>query len=569
MSINTQKYIETFLKIKTKDGQIVPLKLNEPQLKCYEVIKQQYKQKKPIRIIILKARQMGFSTLTEAIIFKNTATSQNVSSGIVAHIEEATSNLFNMSNLFYQELPEKIKPKVRQSNAKELIFDDKDKNKKGLRSKIKCMTAGGKGIGRSDTFQNLHISEYAFWPGDKKSTLAGLLQAVPDTLNTMVIIESTANGYDDFKKRWDDAVEGKSDYYPLFCAWHELKSYRKNADGIILSQKEKELKSLYNLDNEQIAWRRWKIANDCGGDEDVFMQEFPSCPEEAFLSSGNSVFDKGLIIKQIEKIKELKPFSKGYFEYKKEVIDISNYKITNIKWIKDEQGYITIHTPPERYFDSKGNLTKYAPYVIGVDISGVGSDYNAGKVVNNITKSTCATLHIQSLNEDLLADQLYCLGKYYNDALIGVETNYSILTNRELEKLNYPNLYYREKFDSASFNHIRVKGFETNQKTRPLMIGELTKLLREDITRECDKTTLKECLSFVKNSLGRPEAENGSHDDLVIARAICTLIGEQQEQTYINLKVEDSTLPFALQTENNIENEENDDFFDSMFFEKN
>ncbi|MBQ7308049.1 MAG: hypothetical protein IJW82_05945 [Clostridia bacterium] len=569
MSINTKKYIEAFLKIKTKEGKIIPFKLNQPQQKCYEVIRQQYLEKKPIRIIILKARQMGFSTLTEAIIFKNTATNPNVSSGIVAHIEEATSNLFNMSNLFFQELPEKIKPKVRQSNAKELIFDDKDKNKTGLRSKIKCMTAGGKGIGRSDTFQNLHISEYAFWPGDKKGTLAGLLQAVPDSPNSMVIIESTANGYDDFKKRWDDAVEGKSDYYPLFCAWHELDSYRKTADGIILTSKEKELKRLYNLDNEQIAWRRWKIANDCGGDEDVFRQEFPSCPEEAFLSSGSSVFDKDLIIRQIENIKDKKPYSKGYFEYKKEVIDTINYKISDIKWKRDERGYITIHYPPERYFDTRGNLIKYAPYVIGVDISGMGSDYNAAKVVNNITKSTCATLHIQNINEDLLADQLYCLGKYFNEALIGVETNYSILTNRELEKLNYPNLYYREKFDSASFNHIKVRGFETNQKTRPLMIGELTKLLREDVTKECDKNTLKECLSFVKNSNGRPEAENGSHDDLVIARAICTLIGEQQEQNYINIKVEESTLPFALQSEKNIQDEEDDIFYQSMFFEKN
>lgn len=564
MQINTQKYIETLLKIKTKDGKILPLKLNKPQLKCYEVIKNQYKEHKPMRVIILKARQMGFSTLAEAIIFKLTATNKNISSGIVAHIEDATSNLFSMSNLFYQELPEKIKPKIRQSNAKEIIFDDKDKKGSGLRSKIRCMTAGGKSIGRSDTFQNLHISEYAFWPGDKKSTLAGLLQAVPDSPESLVIIESTANGYDDFKKRWDDAVNGESDYYPLFCAWHELDGYRKDSKGIILTEKEKKLKQLYNLDNDQIAWRRWKIKNDCGGDENIFKQEFPSCPDEAFLSSGNSVFDKEMIINQIEKVKKLKPYSKGYFEYKKTVNDYNNYTISDIKWVKSDNGYITLHSPPERYYDKNGNMIRYAPYVLGVDIAGIGIDYNAGKVVNNITKKTCATLHIQNLNEDLLADQLYCLGQYYNNALIGVETNYSILTNRELEKLNYPNIYFREKFDSASSNYIKVKGFETNSKTRPLMIGELVKLLREDIDCECDEKTLRECLSFVKNSLGRAEAEYGSHDDLVISRAICCLIGEQQDTNYIELSTEKNNLPFALQTEK--KDIEEDTYYDSMFY---
>ena len=156
MVINTKKYIENELKIKTKDSQVVPFILNPPQMKLYNAIKDLYEKKKPIRIIILKARQMGFSTLTEGVIFKKTATKSNVSSGIVAHKEEATTNLFNMSIFFYEKLRDCLKPTLRKSNAKELIFDSKDGS--GLKSKIKCMTAGGEGIGRADTFQNLHIS---------------------------------------------------------------------------------------------------------------------------------------------------------------------------------------------------------------------------------------------------------------------------------------------------------------------------------------------------------------------------------------------------------------------------
>src|SRR5574344_1663321 len=150
MSINTKKYIETYIKIRDKEGKVISLELNEPQLKYYNVIKRLHEQNKPIRIIILKARQMGFSTETEAVIFKNVVTNHNYNAGIVAHKEDSTTNLFNMSKRMYEYLPEGIRPEKKKSNAKELIFNNSVGT--GLDSKIKCMTAGGKGIGRSDTF---------------------------------------------------------------------------------------------------------------------------------------------------------------------------------------------------------------------------------------------------------------------------------------------------------------------------------------------------------------------------------------------------------------------------------
>ena len=148
------------------------------------VIERQRALGKPIRLIVLKARQIGLSTLTEGMLFHRTATSFNTDSLIVAHREDSTNNLFQMSKLFYDELPVPIKPLLKTSNAYELRFENptKDPSEKkrepGLRSKIRCVTAGGRGIGRSYTCNNVHISEYAFWDGDKKATLAGLLQAV-------------------------------------------------------------------------------------------------------------------------------------------------------------------------------------------------------------------------------------------------------------------------------------------------------------------------------------------------------------------------------------------------------
>ncbi|MEA5003846.1 MAG: hypothetical protein VB081_10140, partial [Christensenella sp.] len=299
MAINTKKYIEQCLKIKNKKGEIVPLRLNTSQIKYYEAIRKQAQQGKPIRVIVLKARQTGFSTLTEAMIFKSGATAANVSSGIVAHEAVATDNLFRMSKRYYECLDEDIRPALLARNAKELIFSYADGN-----SSIKCMTAGSGTIGRSDTFQNLHISEYAFWAGNKAELLGGLLQAVPDEPNTMVIIESTANGYDDYKKMWDQAVRGESDFIPIFCPWWEHAEYSMPYTGFGLTTEEDDIKRLYGLTNDQLEWRRSTIRNKCAGNVDLFHQEYPASPDEAFLMSGRPVFNNKLIMSRIAELEE-------------------------------------------------------------------------------------------------------------------------------------------------------------------------------------------------------------------------------------------------------------------------
>ena len=511
MSINTKKYIEEYLKIEDKNAEIIPLKLNKPQLKLYDALMEQYNNNKPQRAIVLKARQMGFSTVTEAIIFKKTATNYNIKSGIVTHEASATNNLFEMSKRYLDNLPEELKPRIKKSNAKELVFND-DKGT-GLNSMIKCMTAGNDNIGRSDTFQNLHISEYAFWSGDKIKTLIGLLQAVPSKRNTMVILESTANGYDDFKEMWDDAVAGKSQFVPVFCAWYELDEYRKEYTGFELTKEEIELKALYNLDNEQIAWRRWCIENNCRGDLSLFKQEYPSNPEEAFLSSGNCVFDKEKIIIRLQRLQE--PIKRGSF-----IFDYDGLAISNIRWQDDPNGIIKI------YKDVQEN----EPYVIGGDTAGEGSDNFIGEVLDNISGEQVAELSHQT-DEDLYARQMYCLGMYYNQALIGLEVNFSTFPEKELERLEYPKLFQRQIEDSQTHKYQLKGGFKTTSITRPIIIAGLVEVVRENTDTINSEELLRECLSFVKNDRGRAEAEQGKHDDRVMAMAIAHYIRPQQDMT--------------------------------------
>lgn len=513
MSINTKKYIEKYLKIQDKNAKIIDLKINKPQMKLYNALAEQYKQGKPQRAIVLKARQMGFSTLTEAMIFKKTVTAFNIKSGIITHEASATDNLFNMSKRYLDNLPDELKPQIKKSNAKELVFDND--NGTGLKGIIKCMTAGNTTVGRSDTFQNLHISEYAFWGGKKKDTLIGLLQAVPYTINTMIVIESTANGYDDFKDMWDDAVAGKGDFVPVFCAWWELDEYRKEYDGFELTDDEKKLKALYNLDNEQIAWRRWCIETNCRNDINLFKQEYPSCPEEAFLSSGNCVFDKEKIINRIQEIKDKEPLKQGSFLY-----DYDGLQITNIRWQDDKNGIIKIYKDVE----SK------RPYVIGGDTAGDGSDNFVGEVLDNISGEQVAELSHKT-DEDLYARQIYCLGKYYNEALIGVEVNFSTYPEKELERLKYPKLYQRQVEDSKTHKFMQKGGFKTTSVTRPIIIAGLVEVMRDNIEVFNSIEYLRESLSFIKNEAGRAEAEQGKHDDRVMAIAIAHYIRPQQNMT--------------------------------------
>lgn len=539
--INRKLYIEKFIKIINKDGEVVPLKFNYAQNKLYDVIKKQTQEKKPVRIIILKARQMGISTCVEAILNTNTMLNFNMKTGIITHQSTATSNLFKMSKIMYQSLPKKIKPQVLKDNQNELVFNNE--NNTGLNSELKCMTAGSSGVGRSDTYKQLHLSEYAFWPGDKKATLNGLLQAVPNTTNSIVIIESTANGFEHFKELWDDAVAGNSDFIPLFFPWFKMPEYKMKYDGFSLTEEEEELKRIYNLDNEQISWRRWCIKNNCSNDVDMFRQEYPSNPEEAFLSTGKCLFNKEQVINRIQKLKA--PLKTGYFKY-----NYNSQKITNIKFVEsDSKPLIEIYEMPK---------TGY-PYVLGGDPAGIGTDSFAGDVIDNTTGKQVATLEVE-LDETEFTRQMYCLGMFYNEALCCIETNYSTYPTKELFRLGYTKQYLRTIDDIIDVKIQDKLGFNTNRATRPVIISELVNFFSECIDLINCKKTLLQALTFIKRLDGKQAADDGYHDDRIMSLAITHAAREQQKYTKEIIEEEsNANLPFALQddiTSDNLNDDE-------------
>lgn len=520
-------YMAACLKIKDKKGNIVPLKLNKPQERLYQLIKELEARGLPVRILVLKARQMGFSTVIEGMNFWDAATSFNCQCMVVAHQEDSTNALFAMAKRFYDLLPDVVKPMKKASNGRELEFaapNNAPKGTLGLDSAIRVATAGGRGIGRGFTIKRVHLSEFAFWPGDKMDTLLGIMQAVPNEPGTAAFIESTANGFDQFKDLWDEAEEawarGEWDIWiPFFAAWFEMDEYRKTPEpGFQRTEEEEQIAQTYGVDDEQLAWRRWCIKVNCGGDMNRFRQEYPASPQEAFVASGSCIFDQDAIILWLEKVKE-KVISRGRFTY-----TYDGLHLEDIAWEEAQDGEIVIFQQP----------VDGVPYVIGGDTAGESggewSDYFVGQVLDNTTGQQVVRLRGR-LDEDEYARQLFCLGMTYNKALIGVEINFSTHPVKELDRLGYPNQYVREMTDTYTGKLKKAYGWKTDPITRPDLIANLKEVARDHLELILDEETLKEMLSFAKNERGRPEALPGKHDDTVMALGIAHKIRGQESMT--------------------------------------
>lgn len=519
---NPREYCENFLWILDKKKQLVPLKFNPAQERLYEIIKEEHDAGRPVRLVILKGRQLGTSTQIEGLYFADSVTRENVYTFIIAHEEQATSHLFEMNKIFFDNLPDALKPMKRASNAQELIFENptKDpvvkKNYPGLRSHIRCVTAGSHGVGRGFTLTNVHGSEFAFWPR-LNELLLGLLQAVPNEPDTCVVLETTANGYNEAKEFWDDAVAGKNGFRPVFLPWYWNPEYAMTPPkGVKWTEEEKQLQEAHGLTDAQLWWRRWCIMTNCAGMERLFRQEYPCTPDEAFLLSGRAFFDNLLLAALRAKLEG--PAHVGYFECEYE----ENGRPVNIRWREDtENGFVRIWTEPE-----EGH-----PYVIGGDTSGDGSDRFTGFCIDNTTGIQAAELQHET-SERLYAQQMYCLGMYYNGALVSIEVNFSTYPEMMLEDWGYPTLYQRQRFDNKERKMVDAFGWRTDTKTRPVALANLQTVMMESPEVIKSTWTMGEMLTFAYNG-DKPEALEGEHDDLVMAAAICYQSRAQQRYTVL------------------------------------
>jgi phage terminase large subunit len=254
---------------------------------------------------------------------------------------------------------------------------------------------------------------------------------------------------------------------------------------------------------------------------------------------GKTFFNAENITKRISQLKE--PIKVGSFIY-----DYNGLNITNIRWKNEQDGFIKIYEAPKKNY----------PYVLSGDTAGEGSDYFIGQVLDNTNGKQIATLR-KEFDADEYTRQMYCLAKYYNNALVGIESNFDTFPIKEIERIGYKKQYVRMKEDSYTGKTVKAYGFRTDRITRPLILSELQAIINDHVELINDKDTLEEMLVFVRNEKGRPEAQDGCHDDLVMALAIAFHIREQQEMT---VKQDNHELEYNIMKDFGFEREVEGDF---------
>jgi hypothetical protein len=488
------------LKIKDKDGNIVPFVLNRAQEIVLSAIEEMITAGLPVRMIILKARQKGISTLIEAYIFWRTTYQANRKSAVIGHVRDATDNLWDMTNRYYDNLPQYFQPEKKYHNSKELTYSK-------TKSEMIFWTAETGDVGSSHTVQDLHITELSKWR-DPKTTLTSLLQTVPDKSNTMIIMESTANGFGgEFYNRCKAAMAGKSKYKFIFLSWliddeytlqfadqKELDAFKSNLD-----ETEQDLLNK-GATYEHLKWRREiGLPDKCGHDVDKFKQEYPSDPIEAFVTSGRPVFDAKICQRKYIELEDKKPYKIGDLE-------IINDK--KVEFIENPDGYIKL------FKEIKVEESERYVYAIGADVAeGLEQgDYSVIRVLDRRTNEVVLVWH-GHIDADLLAHEQKKISMYLkNKCYIGTEfNNHGQTTVYEAYKLHL-NQYYREDFTSGKEIEKNQLGFKTTTVTKPFIINDLKEWIREGLLLDYEIEFWDECRTFVRNARGVMGAQDKDKD---------------------------------------------------------
>ena len=538
--------IELCFTVVDKNFETVPFFLNKVQKDLREKI-YQYGKIKPI--MTLKGRQQGITTFVTAFQMSYTIVRKNFFGFTLADKQQNVLSIFNdKARTVYQRLPDRLKPHEKFNSKNEFFFDK-------LNSSWR-VAAATREVGRSKTIGFLHLSELAFFEVPFSDIQKSLGETLPKS--AIKIYETTANGYNDAKELWDSGT-----CLNVFYVWWDTEEYSDDDVEVIEDVKDAWLIERIawlrqkGVDDKKIAWyvkkyNSYITTNDNGvicSQKDSIRQEYPCFPEEAFIASGSCIFDSDSLQTRLDNIKDVNAEKIGYFEYNKSIDGDGIVHISNIRWVEDKKlGYIKLFIEPDE--------RKY--YVLGGDTAGDGSDRFTGQVIDNHTLKQCAVLWKTNIDEDLYAEQMYCLGKYYNWALIGIEVNFSVYPTKQLVNMEYPNLFFREQYDEIQNKVVNKFGFKTTSLTKSQIIPELQRIVRESVDVLIDKETIKEMITFVRDDAGHAGAIVGKHDDLVMGLAIAYGIRKQQYTTLKEKEEPKQVLPFALQDDD----EDDDNWID-------
>lgn len=517
-------YCEKNLRITNKKGELIKLRPNIAQRKLVDAVMQDIKYGRPVRYIVLKARQMGLSTIIEAICYWWAATHKYVNAAIVAQDNEASKVIYQMFQRYYDNTSVEFKPATRYYTMNDLTFDTEKGT--GLKSQIRTMVAKKGATGRGQTNRFVHGSEVAFWEGGTE-IVAGLLQTVPMLPETFIFLESTANGMGGyFYDEWQFAKKGESTFTPFFFAWHEHPEYELNVPAKMSHYDGDERELIKHFENlgypratwkRKIQWRREKM-KEFRADPEKFYQEYPMNDMEAFISTGRPVFDSRMLFRMDLRAQNTK------FDY----YELQGTRKQNIEAIKVDFSRLKVWEKPEE--DIK--------YVIGGDVAegkeiaanGKEGDYSVLTVVRRDNNKVVARYR-GHIDPDQLGDFACRLGWWYNEATIAIEVNNQGLTTvQRLRDKLYRKLYMREQgFDELFEEPTAKMGWRTDKASKFIMISELAKFIRDGVIIDVDPVAVREYMTYVRDENGRTNAQEGHHDDCVMSTAIAVQLLDWRE----------------------------------------
>lgn len=548
------KLVEGFedisLKIKTKDGQLVYLRPNRPQQRFLQLFQQLRDTQEPIRIVILKARQWGGTTITDAIMYALTSQQSNINAMIIADDTKGAGYILEMAKIFHEELaktfPPPVVPEITRSNRLELAF-------KGTKSTIFIDSAENKDAGQKYTLQYLHCSEVSKYHHTDEM-FKGLLPAVSKAPGTFIVLESTANGVGDYFHRIvkdaehnidrleQDLSQYDGEWILFFVPWMEHEEYSKPFPGdeakqefmAALSDREKSLfkmryqtvDGIKEVTPEQLNWRRWILEQEFHGDEDAFNEMYPATIDEAFLVSGRPRFNT-------QRLKEIYDYAQGQ-QYHQGTLDFpSEQERTRPGVTKDS---VLFHPDPHGEWHIWEMPDWRCEYVIAVDTAGgeeiegtsegKKGDYNCIEVFkrprieqNGDGVLTQVAEYRSRIDPDLLADEAYMAYLAYNQPVIFLEVNNHGRTTADHLK-HRCSLYRREIYDEITRKVTQKLGWYTDKNTKKQMIDTLAEAIRDNWIVIRSTILAGELRTYVRTSDGTTNAQEGCFDDTVMGAAL-------------------------------------------------
>lgn len=525
----------TCVRIKDKmTGADIPFTLNRPQRRVASILEEQRMAGKPLRLIMLKARQWGGSTLVQMYMaWIQSVHRRGWHSLICAHVKDTAAAIRGMytkmlasypPELWEGEEPPRFASFERSANTRIIAGRD---------CRVTIGSSENQEAVRGADYSMAHLSEVAFWSDTLTRTPEGFIRAVCGSVMRMplslVVMESTANGVGNFfHTEWlrASSPEG-SDKTPVFVPWYEIGMYTEPVDDpeALWSSMDAYEQALWEqgLTLEQICWYHNKRRE--YPSHTTMMAEYPTTAVEAFANTGAAVFDPARV--EALRVGCRPPLMVGELH----AAEPRGYRaLADIRFCPDPRGALHVWTPPQ------ADPPVADRYVVAVDVGGrsASSDWSVIAVVDTFGPRPEVVAQWRGhIDHDLLAWRSATIAAWYRNALLVVESNtletsdaYGMHGTYILGQLNsvYPNMYRRVVPDSASGAVEARVGFHTNRATKAMAVNELIAAVRDGSYCERSHEACNEMVTYRHLPTGGFAAAPGHHDDVLMTRAIALTV---------------------------------------------